>query len=66
MSKKERQDRFKARACDIYKEKILALSRLESEIQKLIMEYQEEYGVKILDVQIYDPGTGEIQFETDI
>lgn len=49
-----------------WRDKIIGLERLESNIQALIREYVELTGVEIRDIQLYDPETGEVQFETDL
>lgn len=66
MSKKDFTDRFKDQANWRWHAKIRGLGILEERIQALIMTYQELYGVPIKDIQLYDPATGEIQFETDL
>ncbi|WP_321495614.1 hypothetical protein [uncultured Desulfobacter sp.] len=49
-----------------WQSKILKLEKLESDIQALIREFVELTGVQIKDIQLYDPETGEVQFETDL
>lgn len=49
-----------------WRDKIIRLNRLESDIQAQIREFVELTGVQIKDIQLYDPVTGEVQFETDL
>ena len=53
-AEKRKLDRIKAYAVKRYKEKLIALSRLESEIQKMVAEFAEIYNVKILDAWLED------------
>lgn len=66
MGKKNFTKRFTDHAVQRWKEKILMLAALESSIQADIKTFSELTGVKILDVQLFDSQTGEIQFEVDI
>ena len=47
-----------------YKEKADAINELESEIQKLVGEFSEKYGVKIIDALLDDRNL--IQLETNL
>lgn len=66
MDKKRIVEQAKDRAVLNWRDKILRLSRLETDIQALILEFVELTGVQIKDIQLYDPNTGEVQFETDL
>lgn len=66
MSKKDFKDRYAARAVLSWQKKIRMLNDLELKIEAQMKTYSELTGVKILDVQLYDPETCEIQLEVDI
>lgn len=66
MDKKRIIEQAKDLAVKRYKEKVIRLNTLECAIQAQILEFVELTGVKIKDIQLYDPSTGEIQFETDL
>ena len=66
MNKKRIIGRVKVQAVMKWRDKILRLQRLESNIQAQIREFVELTGVEIKDIQLYDPVTGEIQLETDL
>ena len=66
MDKKTVIENFKIQALNRWQKKIWGLAQLEAKIQADIREYSELNGVKIIDIQLYDPETGEIQFETDL
>ncbi len=66
MDKKRIVEQAKDRAVANWKDKIIRLNRLESDIQAQIREFVELTGVEIKDIQLYDSKTGEIQFETDL
>ena len=66
MDKRRIVEQAKDRALEGWRDKIIRLEKLESEIQALIREFVELTGVEIKDIQLYDPETGEVQFETDL
>ena len=66
MNRKDFRDRYAARAVLSWQKKIIMLNDLESKMEADMKTYCELTGVKILDVQLYDPETCEIQLEVDI
>nr|WP_319491826.1 hypothetical protein [uncultured Desulfobacter sp.] len=66
MDKKRIVEQAKDLAVAKWHDKILRLNRLETDIQSMIREFVEITGVQIKDIQLYDPNTGEVQFETDL
>ncbi|MCF6248146.1 MAG: hypothetical protein L3J69_12410 [Desulfobacula sp.] len=66
MGRKEFRNRFASVAVRNWTVKISKLNDLESKIQALMLEYSDLTGVKILDVQLYDSKTCEIQLEVNI
>ncbi len=66
MDKKRIIEQVRDQAAMKWRDKIIRLQRLESDIQARIREFVELTGVQIKDIQLYDPETGEIQFETDL
>lgn len=66
MDKKRIVEQAKDLAVVKWHDKILRLNRLETDIQSMIREFVEITGVQIKDIQLYDPNTGEVQFETDL
>jgi hypothetical protein len=66
MDKKRIVEQAKDLAIANWRDKIIRLNRLETDIQGMIREFVEITGVQIKDIQLYDPNTGEVQFETDL
>lgn len=66
MGKAERIERYKKASVKNWSEKVLALAALESSIEAQMRTFCELHNIKILDVQLYDPRTCDIQFETDL
>ena len=65
-SKEQFKKAHKEAALSAWEIKIRALSELESKIEAQMRTFCELHNVKILDVQLYDPQTCNIQFETDL
>ncbi|MCG8639044.1 MAG: hypothetical protein MI862_04880 [Desulfobacterales bacterium] len=61
-SKKE----YKEAALSAWEIKIRALANLEADIEAMLKTFCETHNVKIHDIQLYDPRTCDIQFETDL
>ncbi|MCG8553591.1 MAG: hypothetical protein MI799_24570 [Desulfobacterales bacterium] len=66
MDKKRIIEQVRDQAAMKWRDKIMRLQRLESDIQARIREFVELIGLQIKDIQLYDPETGKIQFETDL